>query len=336
MRARLRVNIIYGDNGSGLSRDATVVRQALRAAGHAVRLTPLAPRPFPVALHYAPELARQAYRGATQSVSKHWARRTRPWDVNIFFERLLPECFDTARVNCFFPNQEWLTEDDRKHLREVDLVLFKTQLAMDILAGEAKAAFLVGFTSLDRLDTTTPRNWRSALHVGGWNPHKGTAAVLTAWQSNAEWPELTVVSQLASAGTHAPNIRHIGTRVSDGRLRHMQNLCGVHVCPSEVEGFGHTLVEAMSCGAIVVATDAPPMNELITPREGFLVPYSSTTTMGAGTRYFVDQPRLNETLARVWRLGSGARGQLSTAARTKFDQMRLSFHQALTKTLNGL
>ena len=79
-----RINVVYSDNGSGLSRDAWVVRDALERAGHRVWLTRRPPRRFPVALNYAPELAQQILRDGTQRVVKAWAKRTHLWDVNIF------------------------------------------------------------------------------------------------------------------------------------------------------------------------------------------------------------------------------------------------------------
>ena len=53
MKSR-RINIIYADNGSGLSRDAAVVKEAVTLAGHRAWMTPLAPRKYPLSLNYAP------------------------------------------------------------------------------------------------------------------------------------------------------------------------------------------------------------------------------------------------------------------------------------------
>ena len=72
------------------------------------------------------------------------------------------------------------------------------------------------------------------------------------------------------------NINYFAKYVDDDELRLVQNRHGVHLCPSEAEGFGHTLVEAMSCGAVVITTDGPPMNEMVTPDRGALVRYGRT------------------------------------------------------------
>jgi glycosyltransferase involved in cell wall biosynthesis len=331
-----RVNIIYGDNGSGLTRDAAVLREALDLAGYRVWLTPRAPRKFPLSLNYAPELIRQLVRSVRDGAVKTWARRARFWDINIFIESLVPDYFECAKVNALFPHQEWLTADDRRLLNTVDIVLFKTRHAMDLLGGETKNAAFVGFTSFDQLDRRRNHQPAAALHVSGWNPQKGTTAVLNAWSKHREWPHLTVVSQLDLERAPSSNVTYLSRRVSNSQLRRLQNDCAFHICPSEVEGFGHTLVEGLSCGAIIVTTDAPPMNELVSSDEGVLVPYTSTAEMASGIRYLVDPERLAEALDELWSLDDAAKQRRHTAARRRYETMRGEFHAALARTLNDL
>ena len=126
--------------------------------------------------------------------------------------------------------------------------------------------------------------------------------MLSAWSQHPEWPRLIVVSQLPMAAPAHPNVEQLATRIADAQLRRLQNECAIHVCPSEVEGFGHTLMEGMSCGAVILTTEAPPMDELVSADEGFLVPYDGTSPMGAGIRYMVDEQRLEEVLGSMWRV----------------------------------
>jgi glycosyltransferase involved in cell wall biosynthesis len=330
-----RINVVYSDNSAGLSRDAWVTREALERAGHHVWLTPRAPRRFPFAMNYAPELARHLLRSGTQHVMKACARRARFWDVNVFLDRLVPEYFDCARINCLIPNQEWLAQEDRDLLGDIDLVLFKTRHAMNILGADAKHAEYIGFTSLDLRDRAVSPRINSALHVCGWNPHKGTNAVLGAWADHPAWPQLTLVTQLAKAHS-AGNVTRLTSRITDRQLHRLQNECAVHVCPSEVEGFGHTLMEALSCGAVLVTTDAPPMHELILPDEGILVPHTSTAPMGAGTRYMVDERHLGDSIARIWSMNSSMLERLRRAARARYDVSRAFFQYHLARAIREI
>jgi glycosyltransferase involved in cell wall biosynthesis len=271
-----------------------------------------------------------------QGVARAWAKRSRPWDINIFLERLVPEYFDCAPVNCLMPNEEWLSASDRSLLGSIDLVLFKTRNAMRILASEAKASAFVGFTSLDRKDARVRAHRDAALHVCGWNRHKGTAAVARAWANNPQWPQITFVMQLDDVALQGPNVDHLATRISDRQLRHLQNACAVNVCPSEVEGFGHTLMEGMSCGAVVLTTDAPPMNELVSPEEGVLVPHSSTSPLRSGRRYFVDCDRLTEAIEGLWNEGADCFSSRRAAARARYERLRTAFEGRLTDVVGGL
>jgi hypothetical protein len=58
----------------------------------------------------------------------------------------------------------------------------------------------------------------------------------------------------------------------------MQLESGVHLCVSEREGFGHYLNEARGAAAVVITTEHPPMNELVRPGVGVLVPPDTTSS----------------------------------------------------------
>ncbi|MBS1819488.1 MAG: glycosyltransferase [Acidobacteria bacterium] len=254
--------------------------------------------------------------------------------MNVFLERVRPEYLDAARRNCFIPNQEWLHDADREFLPALDRVLFKSAAAMQTLSHECGRSEFLGFVSVDRKRRLCPQAY-AALHVGGWNPHKGTAVVCRAWRTGPGWPSLTVVSQLPHRGATAANVRIVSGRISDSRLAEWQNRCGIHICPSEVEGFGHTIAEGLSCGAIVVTTDAPPMNELITPECGILVPYAATEPMRAGTRYLVRDAELQGAVEALSRLGPNVRSQMARAARARFERMRDQFQSRLATIVDN-
>jgi glycosyltransferase involved in cell wall biosynthesis len=327
------INIVYSDNGAGLTRDALVLADALKAEGHKVSLTPQAPRKYPLAVNYAPEILQHLAREVKQRAARAYASYVSPWEITIFLERLVGDYLALAGKTCLFPHQEWLTEGDRQLLPSIDLVCFKTRHAMDILDAQTKASRFVGWTSPDRRDASANRRWDRALHISGWNPHKGTETVARVWSQHPEWPKISIVSQLPLPAVAAPNVELLTRRVDDQQLQALQNECGIHVCPSEVEGFGHTLVEAMSCGGVVITTDAPPMNELVTPDEGFLVPYATTIPMQSGIRYMVDDAALAEVLERVWRTDAATLRRMGDRARARYESGTAEFRSRLAAAM---
>jgi hypothetical protein len=52
--------------------------------------------------------------------------------------------------------------------------------------------------------------------------------------------------------------------ISFTQVRRFQSEHPIHICASEREGFGHYLNEARAAGALIITTDHPPMNELVT------------------------------------------------------------------------
>jgi len=51
----------------------------------------------------------------------------------------------------------------------------------------------------------------------------------------------------------------------------IKNRIGIHLCPSIVEGFGHYINEGRKLKSLVITSNLPPMNELISNDSGILI-----------------------------------------------------------------
>jgi glycosyltransferase involved in cell wall biosynthesis len=69
------------------------------------------------------------------------------------------------------------------------------------------------------------------------------------------------------------------------------------VLPSEAEGFGLVLIEAMACGIVVVATDAPGIRDVVrNGQTGLLVPVGSPPALAMAIRQVLENETLRRTL----------------------------------------
>ena len=259
------VRIIGKLNGVGLSRDIAILQECLGGLGLQVEVLGIG-RPDAA-------LRRSALR---RWLSRRLSRQRPPELVaaNIMLEHVWPQYLHSARQNVLVPNPEWLDHRDRRHLARIDRIWAKSAHALTLLDNLGNKGTLLGFDSLDRLDATVPRR-REFLHLAGNSPMKGTHRVLECWYAHPEWPLLTVLGRPNGSwkpGQPAANIRLLTTYMEDSQVREIQNANLFHVCTSEAEGWGHYIVEAMSCRAIVITLDAPPMNELVDAGRGLQLP----------------------------------------------------------------
>jgi hypothetical protein len=325
-----RVNLIARDNGFGLSRNLKLLHDALAAAGcdvtiSGVRRGALRKALHPVKLCVGTLARRLAGRGAQR------------WDVNLMLERVRPEYLATARCNVLMPHPEWFDERDRAWLPRLDRAFVLTHHAKPIFEALGLQVDYTGFTSEDRLDASVPRE-RAFFHLAGRSSNKGTDTLLAAWRRHPEWPRLTVLQspRVARTVVRAPNVEHRVDYIPDAELKRIQNAHRFHLCPSETEGFGHYLVEAMGVGAVTVTLDAPPMNEMVTPDRGALIPFSRTGTQSLATTYFYDEAALESVIERLLATPDPELERMGAAARAWFEGNDRAFRTRIAQTVHAL
>jgi hypothetical protein len=260
------------------------------------------------------------------------------FDINLFMGPLFPEWLPFGRKNIWMPNPEGFHEHQRRYLPRIDHVLAKTRLTERIFRGLGRPTTYVGFTSRDQLDPDVPRDATRFFHARS-SVLKGTIRLLEAWKAHPEWPELvTVISDKeVLPDFQADNVRIIRRFVTDAEMKQMQNELTFHICCSEAEGFGHYIMEPMSCGAVVFTTDAAPMNELVRPSRGILVEVQPTAVpLGLSHRYLFRVECLEREIHRACAFDKTTRRQLGDSARAFYLQNDRDFRRRFIETMQAL
>jgi len=330
-----RVNLITFDNGFGNTRDIGLLSEALRAAGCTVVVT----------LANKHERRRRRLRlvrrfGATRLwlSRRRQARGQHPeFDVCVMVEHVWPERLHLARRNVIVPHPEFFDRHDRSLLDRFDCVWAKTRNTFDIFTRLGCRASLTGSDSDDRHLDGVERE-ATFFHLAGGSRMKGTARLTALWSRHPEWPRLTVVQNAARTGAAVPaaNIEYQTRYLTDAELRLMQNRNAFHVCTSETEGWGHYIVEAQSTGAVVLATDAPPMNELVTTGRGLLIRGTAVGHQHLATTYQFDAADFERVVERALGMDAAARARLGAAARDWFWENKRGFPARLAAALGAL
>lgn len=309
----MRAGLVYWNTGTGINRDASLLEDLLRGEGYAVR-------------RVATRLRTDGHERRLKFLRQSF-RFLRPFDVQFHLEQIHWEQFLFARRNFIIPNPEFTDPAVLPKIPRLTAIACKTRLAETLFRKVDPRVRFIGFTSEDRHANRVKKDFRHFLHVAGKSTFKGTDALLQLWQEHPEWPQLTIVwSPVDPYGRPrkrlAPdlsNVRVLHERLSEERLRALQNACGIHVCPSVAEGFGHYIMEGLSTGAVVLTTDGPPMNEFVRNGHGFLIPARESGRLFMSPTFAVTPEGFAATVERVLATPVDRLSEIGQGARRVFE-----------------
>ncbi|MEA2901476.1 MAG: hypothetical protein QOH36_1363 [Actinomycetota bacterium] len=260
------------------------------------------------------------------------------FDLVILMEVLVEHWLGVGAPTALIPNPEWFLDEFVGLLDGVDVVFAKTHDAVAAFEALGCQVEFTRFTSRDRWLPAVGRDPRSFLHVAGKSHQKGTNTLVDVWAANRDFPRLTIVRTRPrlSRRRMPRHVTLLDEYLPDGWLQVLQNRAAVHVCPSEAEGWGHHIVEGLSVGAVVVTTDAPPMNEILRPDRGILCAYRSSAQQRLGTAYQVDPDALAAAVRATLERDPAELARLGRRARSFFLENDADFRQRLVAAVNRL
>ena len=331
MSSEITINVITNNNQYGLSNDASLLVANLRLVAKTDKLFSFKVRPVNF---YCSECGNA--------------------DINFFLELPNPLLIHSAKVNILIVNQEWFFKSWIPYLDEFDEIWCKTRCSEEIfkkLINEKEnqnqnqnqnqipynipLVKYIGWTSIDRKSLKYKTTYKEFLHVAGKSILKGTQRLIDNWKP--EYPKLHLVANKVNnhfiIPTDRDNIVYYNERLRDEKLIQLMNSCGCHICPSEAEGFGHYLNEARSCGSVVIATDASPMNNFAYPDYRLEVSHTKDMEKTLGTQYFFSIETLTSLIKNLMEVDTSKLKEVGERARLDFIEDQRLFRDSLSKNM---
>ena len=137
---------------------------------------------------------------------------------------------------------------------------------------------------------------RYVLHLGSSDPRDNTATVVRAFAAAREQTSgpLRLLVAGGAGGPAADGVEFLG-RVSDEELVTLYRGAGAYVDATLYEGFGYQPLEAMACGAAVVASNATSSPEIVGDA-AILVDPLDADALAVALVHVLDEPALAEAL----------------------------------------
>jgi glycosyltransferase involved in cell wall biosynthesis len=197
-------------------------------------------------------------------------------EVNVFIEIVNPSLFAYARKNIWIPNPEWTYKTWEPYASMIDEIWVKTHEAEKLFAQWVDPSRIryIGWTSIDKVMPDKKNYWKAIVPTGKnlWrNPRPIIQTYMAIKRGDptlyAALPELNIVYEpLAITLPPIPEeftakIK-LHTTLSESDYDSLLHECGLCICLSAAEGFGHAVNEAMSAGCVLLLNPIDAFREL--------------------------------------------------------------------------
>ena len=194
-------------------------------------------------------------------------------ELNIFIEIVNPCLLSYAAYNVWIPNPDWTYRTWIPYISMMDSIWVKTLEAEKTFEKYTDKVKYIGWTSIDKV-LSPKKNYGKAIVLVGKNPYRNPKPLLKAYydlkffdpEIYNKLPELHIPRNVAEISFFVPP--DIESKVflydvlSEKEYDDLLQECGLAICISNCEGFGHAVNEALSSGCNLILSNIAPFREL--------------------------------------------------------------------------
>jgi hypothetical protein len=195
-------------------------------------------------------------------------------DINIFLEIVNPSLFSYAAKNIWIPNHEWTFRTWVPYMNMVNEIWVKTHEAERIFKELTPTHVrYIGWTSLNK-QFPEKKNYHNAIVPLGKNKNREIDVLFQAY-ANIRLTDRMLYSRLPTLHVVCWWKLEVPEEIADDVVLHNKIMsdkdyedllaeCGLSICLSKAEGFGHVVNESMASGCNLIVSSIPPFVEDVT------------------------------------------------------------------------
>lgn len=335
----MKFKIYYSASGFGLVKDARILGDALTSLGFDVSVVEVFNKKnsFSSKIYGAFE---KLFRKLGLIFFFRKLQRAilgRPQHVSVHLEAICYSRLFAHDLHVLIPNQEWFSPGQFDLLSYVDRIWAKTDFALQLFSEFRRGVEYIGFCSEVDPGVGVDPCGRYFFSRIGISRFRGAERLVEAWRQHPEWPLLKMVIDPSCRPVNPPaNVQYLDFFSTTEEYVACATSALFHIYATETEGFGHSIVESMGYGALVLVTDAPPMNEVANKDCALLIAASYSGQKWFSPRFLVDLAALEAVVERALTLDHATLEQVVANARAQPGLLKDNFYQHLSLAINKL
>lgn len=279
------VTILCPSSGMGLKKDALIIQNALNANCIPNKI---------VYIHFGnsyKNIARKIFNKIKEKFSVLHSKLQlllglKNRHISIHLEVVMHRHLFHSPYNVLIPNQEWFRINSLV-IEKVDCIWCKSHLSKSVFSEIGLPVRYIGFqTHIKQLPNLNSFRKKEFFTRIGMTKTRGSDQLVEIWNQHPEWPRLNMVVDSSLKPSLSPaNVNYLAPVESDDEYFELVNSFQFHIYVTEAEGFGHSILESMSTGAIVLVTQAAPMTEYATKKSVIFIPAQYSGPMCLSPRF---------------------------------------------------
>lgn len=199
-------------------------------------------------------------------------------EVNIFIEVINPSLFSYASKNIWIPNLEWTYKSWIPYVTMVNEIWTKTsestQIFKMLVEGTSTTVKEIRWSSISKVHQAT-KDYSKAIVLVGKNRFRNPKQLLRAYNEirineplvYQKLPMLYIPYNADHISLYCPEtlddkIKMISEHLPEKEYDDLLAECGLAICLSAAEGYGHAVHEAMSSGCNLMLSSIQPFQQL--------------------------------------------------------------------------